>query len=104
MVANALNLVDCKQVAVNFLKAHHLLIVGQTGSGKTTTTLSLLDQFQHENQTAIVLDPTGEYAQLPNAVTYTLGENAYLEAGKLSAGGIGDPNVTVINGEISSGN
>ncbi|WP_367333581.1 ATP-binding protein [Limosilactobacillus sp.] len=85
MVANALNLVDGKRVAVDFLKAHHLLIVGQTGSGKTTTTLSLLDQFQHENQTAIVLDPTGEYAQLPNAVTYTLGENAYLEAGKLSA-------------------
>ncbi|QZN92756.1 ATP-binding protein [Limosilactobacillus panis] len=85
MVANALNLVDGKKVAVDFLKAHHLLIVGQTGSGKITTTLSLLDQFQHENQTAIVLDPTGEYAQLPNAVTYTLGENAYLEAGKLNA-------------------
>lgn len=63
----------------------HLLVVGQTGSGKTTTVLSLLDQLQHENQTAIVLDPTGEYAQLPNAVTYKLGENAYLEAGKLSA-------------------
>lgn len=62
----------------------HLLIVGQTGSGKTTSALSILDQLQHENQTAIVLDPTGEYAQLPNAVTYKLGENAYLEAGKLS--------------------
>lgn len=33
----------------------HLLIVGQTGSGKTTSALSILDQLQHENQTAIVL-------------------------------------------------
>lgn len=64
---------------------HHLLVVGQTGSGKTTTTLSLLNQLQHLNQTTIVLDPTGEYAQLPNAITYRLGENAYLEAGTLSA-------------------
>lgn len=71
-------------VASSFFN-QHLLIVGQTGSGKTTTALSLLDQLQHENQTAIVLDPTGEYSQLPNAVTYRLGENAYLEAGKLDA-------------------
>lgn len=71
-------------VASSFFN-QHLLIVGQTGSGKTTTALSLLNQLQRENQTAIVLDPTGEYAQLPNAVTYKLGTNAYLEAGKLDA-------------------
>lgn len=71
-------------VASSFFN-QHLLIVGQTGSGKTTTALALLDQLQHENQTAIVLDPTGEYSQLPNAVTYRLGGNAYLEAGKLDA-------------------
>lgn len=64
---------------------HHLLIVGQTGSGKTTTALSLLNRLQQLNQTTIVLDPTGEYAQLPNAITYRLGDNAYLEAGTLSA-------------------
>lgn len=63
----------------------HLLVVGQTGSGKTTTTLALLNQLQQADQTAIVFDPTGEYAQLPNAVTYRLGDNAYLEAGRLDA-------------------
>ncbi len=67
------------------LLSHHLLIVGQTGSGKTTTTLSLLSQLQQQNETAIILDPTGEYAQLPNTVTYRFGDNAYFEAGKLSA-------------------
>jgi energy-coupling factor transporter ATP-binding protein EcfA2 len=67
------------------LFAHHLLIVGQTGSGKTTTTLSLLSQLQQQNETAIILDPTGEYAKLPNTITYRFGDNAYFEAGKLSA-------------------
>lgn len=66
------------------LFSHHLLIVGQTGSGKTTTTLSLLGQLQQLNQTAIILDPTGEYTKLPNAITYRLGDNCYLEAGKLT--------------------
>lgn len=66
------------------LFSHHLLIVGQTGSGKTTTTLSLLSQLQRLNQTAIILDPTGEYTKLPNAITYRLGDNCYLEAGKLT--------------------
>ena len=68
------------------LTARHLLVVGQTGSGKTTTTLALLNELQQTDQTAIILDPTGEYAQLPNAVTYRLGANAYLEAGRLDAG------------------
>lgn len=63
----------------------HLLIVGQTGSGKTTSTLALINQLQHANYTNIVLDPTGEYRQLPNAVVYRLADNAYLEAGQLSA-------------------
>lgn len=64
---------------------HHLLIVGQTGSGKTTTTLALLSYMQQLNQTTIVLDPTGEYSKLPNTITYRLGDNSYLEAGKLNA-------------------
>lgn len=61
------------------LTARHLLVVGQTGSGKTTTTLALLNELQQT-------DPTGEYAQLPNAVTYRLGANAYLEGGDLTQG------------------
>lgn len=68
------------------LTARHLLVVGQTGSGKTTTTLALLNELQQTDQTAIILDPTGEYAQLPNAVTYRLGANAYLEGGGLTQG------------------
>lgn len=68
------------------LTDQHLLVVGQTGSGKTTTVLALLDQLQQTDQTAIVFDPTGEYARLPHAVTYRLGDNAYLEAGRLDPG------------------
>ncbi|MCI1974448.1 MAG: ATP-binding protein [Limosilactobacillus sp.] len=67
------------------LVAHHLLVVGQTGSGKTTSTLSLINSLQRESYTTIIFDPTGEYSKLPNSVTYKLGENAYLEAGQLSA-------------------
>ena len=66
---------------VKQLTKHHLLITGQT---KTTTALSLLSKLQNCNMTTIVLDPTGEYAQLPNATVYRLGENAYLDAGQLS--------------------
>lgn len=62
----------------------HLLIIGQTGSGKTTTALGLLSQLQSQGETAIVFDPTGEYAQLPNAVAYRLGSNAYLDVGQLT--------------------
>lgn len=75
-----------KQVpTVAELTGSHLLITGQTGSGKTTTTLSLLSQLQQTTGTVIVLDPTGEYARLPNAVVYRLGVNAYLDAGQFSA-------------------
>lgn len=70
---------------VTQITEHHLLIVGQTGSGKTTTTLSLLNQLQTQNTTAIVFDPTGEYTHLPNAVVYRLGDNAYFDIGKLDA-------------------
>ncbi|MCQ2570327.1 MAG: ATP-binding protein, partial [Limosilactobacillus sp.] len=36
------------------------------------------------NQTTIVFDPTGEYAKLPNTITYRFGDNAYLDPGNLS--------------------
>lgn len=74
-----------KVPTVQELTDAHLLITGQTGSGKTTTTLALLSQLQRLATTAIVLDPTGEYAKLPNAVVYRLGENAYLDAGQFDA-------------------
>ena len=73
------------RVTATELTKRHLLVVGQTGSGKTTTTLALLSQLQQTSQTAIILDPTGEYAKLPNTITYRLGVNAYLEAGALTA-------------------
>ncbi|AWV30418.1 ATPase [Limosilactobacillus fermentum] len=73
------------RVTATKLTKRHLLVVGQTGSGKTTTTLALLSQLQQTSQTAIILDPTGEYAKLPNTITYRLGVNAYLEAGALTA-------------------
>lgn len=71
--------------SVRPLVARHLLVVGQTGSGKTTSTLSLINQLQHDSYTTIILDPTGEYSKLPNSVTYRLGDNAYLEVGQLTA-------------------
>lgn len=73
------------RVTATELTKRHPLVVGQTGSGKTTTTLALLSQLQQTSQTAIILDPTGEYAKLPNTITYRLGVNAYLEAGALTA-------------------
>ncbi len=63
---------------------HHRLIVGQTGSGKTTSAVSLLSDYQRANRAAIILDPTGEYRHLPNASVYRLGDNCYLDAGRLS--------------------
>ena len=71
------------EIKVQPLVNRHLLVVGQTGSGKTTSVLALLSELQKENQTVIVLDPTGEYAKLPNTVTYRLGENAYLASDQL---------------------
>lgn len=80
------NIGEASQKAIlDDIFAHHLLVVGQTGSGKTTTTLSLINHLQQQSQTTIVLDPTGEYRQLPNAISYQLGKNAYLEPGTLSA-------------------
>lgn len=62
----------------------HLLVVGQTGSGKTTSTVALLSDLQRAGHSAIILDPTGEYRHLPNAIVYQLGNNSYLAAGKLA--------------------
>lgn len=76
---------DGQLPTVNQLCHQHLLITGQTGSGKTTTTLALLSKLQQDQSTAIVFDPTGEYAKLPNAVVYRLGQNAYLDIGMLSS-------------------
>lgn len=81
---------DGQLPTVNQLCHQHLLITGQTGSGKTTTTLALLSQLQQEQSTAIVFDPTGEYAKLPNAVVYRLGQNAYLDIGMLSSNQLAD--------------
>lgn len=61
----------------------HMLITGQTGSGKTCTARSLIYQLQKENETVIILDPTGEYTKLPNMVVYTLGENTFIDPGSL---------------------
>ncbi|HAT55632.1 MAG TPA: ATPase [Lactobacillus sp.] len=37
-----------------------------------------------QNQTSVILDPTGEYAQLPHAVVGKLGDNAFIDFAKLS--------------------
>jgi GTPase SAR1 family protein len=72
-----------KQVALRL--DQHTLIVGQSGSGKTTTLLTLLDQWQKDNVTTIVLDPTGEYTVAPNTTVYRLGDDCMLNATDFSA-------------------
>ncbi|MYV05715.1 ATP-binding protein [Furfurilactobacillus milii] len=72
-------------IEANRLFSQHLLIVGQTGSGKSTSAVALLNALMRQNQTGIILDPTGEYAHLPHAVVGKLGDNAFIDFAKLSA-------------------
>lgn len=67
------------------LVSKHLLITGQTGSGKTTAALKMIMELKDNDQTVIVLDPTGEYGQQEGIVTYKLGENCFIDPGSLSA-------------------
>lgn len=73
------------QRSLEELGDHHLLIVGQTGSGKTTTTLAFLHNLLAAKRAAIVLDPTGEYRNLPHSQHYVVGQNCYLDAGRWEA-------------------
>ncbi|GKT03810.1 ATP-binding protein [Furfurilactobacillus entadae] len=72
-------------VSADDLLNQHLLIVGQTRSGKSTSMVALLMALQHKSQTAIILDPTGEYVNLPNVVVGQLGGNAFLDYTALTA-------------------
>ncbi|GAK29920.1 ATPase [Weissella oryzae SG25] len=74
-----------KLAAKPLINNAHTLVIGQTGSGKTTTVLAAIDELQATNQTNIILDPTGEYSTVPNAIVYKLAENSYFEASRLSA-------------------
>lgn len=69
----------------NDLLSHHLMIVGATGNGKSTSLLSLVESLQQLQQTSIIFDATGEYRHIPNAITYTLGEDANLDFSELIA-------------------
>ncbi|HAT54144.1 MAG TPA: ATPase, partial [Lactobacillus sp.] len=71
-------------VEANRLFSKHLLIVGQTGSGKSTSAVALLNALMLQNRTSVILDRTGEYAQLPHAVVGKLGDNAFIDFAKLS--------------------
>ncbi|CAH1852153.1 ATP-binding protein [Convivina praedatoris] len=62
------------------LLAQHLLVVGQTGSGKSTSLKQIISQLQEHDLTNIIFDPTGEYSQdLPNCITYTIGQDAFVD-------------------------
>ena len=74
----------------NELLSHHLMIVGATGNGKSTSLLSLVESLQQSQQTSIIFDATGEYSQIPHAITYTLGEDANLDFAELGANDIGN--------------
>ena len=76
---------DLLSLDPNDLLSHHLMIVGATGNGKSTSLLSLVESLQQLQQTSIIFDATGEYSQIPHAMTYTLGEDANLDFAELAA-------------------
>ncbi|TGE75311.1 ATP-binding protein [Weissella confusa] len=66
------------------LLRQHLLITGATGSGKSTSAVTILHGLLATNQSAIIIDPTGEYTTLPNAVVAKLGRNAFIDYERLT--------------------
>lgn len=73
------------KVQAKALVKQHLLVTGQTGSGKTTAALNIIEELKQNDQTVIILDPTGEYSHQENMVVYKLGENCYIDPGSLTA-------------------
>ena len=86
-------------VSADKLLQQHLLIVGATGSGKSTSAMTILHGLMAQNQTTMIIDPTGEYTHLPNAVVAKLGYNAYIDYEKLTGQdldllfGVDDPEI-----------
>ncbi|WP_258089349.1 ATP-binding protein [Weissella fangxianensis] len=86
-------------VSADKLLQQHLLIVGATGSGKSTSAMTILHDLMAQNQTTMIIDPTGEYTHLPNAVVAKLGYNAYIDYEKLTGQdlnllfGVDDPEI-----------
>ena len=78
---------DKFQIAVDDLYQQHLMIVGSTNSGKSTSALSIIDRSIKKGVKYLILDPTGEYSKSFNSVEkvdeYTLGENLYVENGRI---------------------
>lgn len=66
------------------LLRQHLLITGATGSGKSTSAVTILHGLLAANQSTIIIDPTGEYTTLPNAVVAKLGRNAFIDYERLT--------------------
>ncbi len=56
---------------------HHanLLIAGPSGSGKSTTTTSLLERFVEQEYQFCVIDPEGDYDNLPFAIAVGTGDH-----------------------------
>lgn len=71
-------------VSANELLTHHLLVLGATGAGKSTSAVKILHNLMMANQTTVVIDPTGEYTGLPNAVVAKLGWNAFIDYERLT--------------------
>lgn len=67
------------------LLSKHLLITGVTCSGKSTTALSILMSMKREKQNVIIIDPTGEFKDVPNQNRLVLGRDSYLDIQNLSS-------------------
>ncbi|MGL5688745.1 MAG: helicase HerA domain-containing protein, partial [Weissella cibaria] len=77
-------LTDNFAVTPDDLLRQHLLILGATGSGKSTSAVTILHDLMMQNQTTIIIDPTGEYTKLPHAVVAKLGYNAFIDYEQLT--------------------
>ena len=77
-------LTDNFAVTPDDLLRQHLLILGATGSGTSTSAVTILHDLMMQNQTTIIIDPTGEYTKLPHAVVAKLGYNAFIDYEQLT--------------------
>lgn len=66
---------------------HHLFVVGATNSGKSTSALAILDKIIIANKKALIIDPTGEYADSfseQEVKKLNLGIDTTISPGKIS--------------------
>ena len=86
--ASYLNINDAEvSLKPSTLFDHHLFVIGATNSGKSTSALSILDKLITANKKALIIDPTGEYADSftnEEIQKLNLGVDTIISPGKIS--------------------